>query len=387
MAEDFFFDNYTDSEINKDLINKKINKEFNIIPDNDFNNVNDNFSLPNFVLLNITDLDKHNTPDNSTKNNNNQTHLNKHETDRKKINLKSNNTNNNSILMKSKEKFPLSVLNNNDIFEDRNFELYLLNKKKQDKNNTYFSEMLKNNNLNDTEEENNYGEGENLHEMQLDDLSEKFKIYLENTKKQKQEFEKKEQNLKHNNGTLKEISNVTLLSPLTPQIMNQNVTNTEISKEKPVIEKNFTLNNSIFNAQNDLNVNENKNKNLLKHRKLLIDNKISEFNKTDPSRASEIKSFYGDNFIAYAKTRKNLENEGKNINISNGSNETKNESAYSITKNDKNAKSNLKNKNLKETKKTEGQMVNILFSLVLIGLLLAGLCWLIFLMFMKTNTK
>lgn len=378
VNESLFFENFTEPEENNDAINKKINNEFNIT-DNDINSNYDNFTLPNFVLLNYTDSDKLlNTTNNNSfvenktiqyTNQNNQKGENKIE-----------NFNNSSSQIKTIENFPLSVFNNNDIFEDRNFELYLLNKKKQESNNSYINDMLGANN------DFNQSQYRDLTEMQMDDLSEKFKIYLENTKKQKNEFEQAKNNFKliEKNRTFNESTKNKNASDIIDKNQNSNKSLMIFPNEKNNNTFNFTMKNLSFNNKNETII-ANKSKFLIKSRKLIADDKSKKENKLkekdivqNNKNTSSINNYYDSNFLAYTKSKKNLGKKNEVI-IKATNNST------IVSNNDQKNENKSKNKHSKATKKTEGQIINILFSLILIAFILAGLCWLIFLMFMKTN--
>jgi len=402
LKENYNFENYTDSEINSEIINNKINSEFNIT-DNDSYNFNYNITLPNLISLNSSDSNnKSKNSENSTINNFMHStsykiqdlEKNKNK-DKNPESIKSDSGKNNTI-----ENFSFSVFSNNNIFEDRNFELYLLNKKKENHTYPYLSDVIDNN-----DSYNNY-EIENESEKLQDDLSEKFKIYLENTKKRK-EFINKGKSL---NNFLNNNTNISFLEDNKNQtnMKIENLNNSFFLRDDSESDFNETLNinlnltkNELISFKNKSTVSVDYKKKIVKPRKLITTGNNSEninlstiINPNNENKNIN-PSFYDSNFLAYESNKKKNNNIDNSSSIHKKAEEENSEKDKNLTESDNNPKvKNSKdkeivaNKNLKDIiKNHEGRFVNIIFSLILITLLLAGLCGLIFLMFIKTNSK
>ncbi len=341
------FENLTELEINSnsDLINNKINNEFNITY-NEPNINNNSNSLPK--LIDLSNLNKTEKETNFSEVNN----------ETKKILLANDSINNNNDT--TKENKLIETMDNDDIFEDRNFEVFLLNKKKQNKSNLYIPQLtkLKMN-------ENN----KNIDSIQLDDLSKKFKIYLENTKKTKNYNLTNSENIKAVNGNNRKNSNTN--ETLQDKLLNNNYTikhNFALVEDKKItLIKSRNLLENIFEEENKLN----------KENKENVENKFN----TNSDNKNNYDNFYDKNFIAYTNNKNKISNENKFLFNTPGP--VKNSTEVSIKDNHGKLKNNPKD----GSKKFEGQIFNILFSLILIALLLAGICGLIFLMLIKTNKK
>lgn len=385
-----------DTLLNADFINKKIDREFNITSDSDsltYNMTNiflsANFSDPlkaksysnKTQIIGVNEENNGSTIENSKtisapnpKSNDQNKVMTVKTTTKNKVLEKQLELGNEGSSPAAKNKIDLngkvtSELDNN---ESSNFEIYLLNKKKNKDKDNYFNDIINitNRNINNSILQDEEGETNTLLEDnigQTDDLSEKFKIYLQDNKDQDK---------------LKNYNDYVSVAGISGFKTNEN-NNISKNSTRILFENKDNLNSSWVASNNAKTINK---------------IKTSNFNKNNLNSARVNNFLFDSNFLNYAKSKNkyindieklyrktDIEINGSNSSSTINKNPSNNDGRLGKDNNEKfagkkNLKPNIKSKN-------DSQFVNILFSIILIAVLLSGLCGLIFLMVIKTNKK